>query len=58
MLILSPMCFSCVFFISFSEGMCLLDLFPCPSRSGVSPCVSLCVSGGGRIVVCLLDLSR
>lgn len=57
-IVLPSMCFSCVFFIPFSGDMCLLDLFPCPSRSGVSsPRLAMRLgrrrSGG---VMCLLDL--
>lgn len=56
---LPSMCFSCVFFIPFSGGMCLLDLSPRPSRSGVSLSRLAVRLGRRRIVMCcLLDLPR
>lgn len=55
-IVLPSMCFSCVFFIPFSGGMCLLDLSPCPSRSVVSSSRLVMRLGRRRIVMCLLDL--
>lgn len=58
-IVLPSMCFSCVFFIPFSGGMCLLDLSPCPSRSVVSSSRLVMRLGRRRIVMCcLLDLPR
>lgn len=56
----SSMCFSRVFFfVSFPGGHCARLIYLRARLASSSRCpVSSRVSGGGRIVVCLLDLSR
>lgn len=52
-------CVFLVFFSSFAGVMCLLYLFPCPSRSVVSSSRLVMRLGRRRIVMCcLLDLPR
>lgn len=61
-LVLYSVCFSCVFFVSFSGGVRLLDLSPRPSRPVVSSRRLVVPSrrasrAVAEFVMCLLDLS-